>query len=149
GAFGSNGESVDLVTMFDVFEHVPAPLHFLENVSAHAKILGLHIPLDNCLNVAIRNMHRDKLKDPGHLIALDTAAALNVLAFAGLQTLDYKYTFGFSAPSGRKTLMQKIVYPLRRGLAILSPWLLAKTFGGASLMALAITARGVEAGLKD
>jgi len=147
GIFGDQSESVDLVTLFDVFEHVPAPVRFLEQIASHAKILGLHIPLDNSANVALRNRYHGKLKDPGHLIALDTASALNLLAFAGLQTIDYKYTFGFKAPSGHHTFKQKVMYPLRMGLSMISPWILAKTFGGASLMALALTASGRDAGL--
>ena len=147
GTFGSQNESVDLVTMFDVFEHVPGPIDFLAEIAAHTKILGLHIPLDNSVNVAVRNAYRGKLKDPGHLIALDTASALNLLACAGLQTIDYEYTFAFKAPSGHQTFKQQFVYPIRWALSLISPWMLAKTLGGASLMALAITPLGMKAGL--
>jgi SAM-dependent methyltransferase len=147
GTFGSQSESVDLVTMFDVIEHVPAPIHFLKEIASHAKILGLHIPLDNSANVAIRDGYRGNLKDPGHLIALDTASALNLLAFAGLQTMDYKYTLAFKSPSGHQSFKQKLIYPLRWGLSLISPWILSKTLGGVSLMVLAITPLGMEAGL--
>ncbi len=130
----------DLVTLFDVIEHVPDPVGFLRQVSQRARFVGLHIPLDDSLNCSARDLYRQALKDPGHLIALDTVSALNLLAFAGLRVVDYEYVFGFQAPSGSPTLLSKCIYPLRAALAALSPWLLAKTLGGVSLMVLCRTA---------
>jgi SAM-dependent methyltransferase len=135
----------DLVTLFDVVEHVPDPVGFLRQVAQRARFVGLHIPLDDSVNRGARDLHRAALKDPGHLIALDTVSALNLLAFAGLRVVDYEYVFGFHAPSGSTTVLSKCVYPLRAALAALSPWLLAKTLGGVSLMVLCRTApRGAE-----
>ncbi len=137
GDFCTLGEEVDLVTLFDVFEHIPAPAEFLRQVALRCRWLGLHIPLDNCWNSAFRDLFRDNLSDPGHLVCLDTPAALNLLSLAGLVTIDYDYTLGLRAPSGRATLLNKLGYPLRVALAGLSPWLLSKSLGGASLMVLA------------
>ena len=137
GDFCAAGATVDLVTLFDVFEHVPGPLEFLRQIASRCRWLGIHIPLDDCWNCAFRNLFRDNLRDPGHLIALDTPAALNLLSLAGLVTVDYDYTLGFRTPSGRATLARRVTYPIRAGLAALSPWLLSKTLGGASLMVFA------------
>lgn len=126
----------DLVILFDVVEHVPDPVGFLKQVSRRATYVGLHIPLDDSMNCSARNLYRANLKDPGHLIALDTVSALNLLAFAGLRVLDYEYVLGFREASERVSLQAKCVYPFRAVLAALSPWLLAKTLGGVSLMAL-------------
>lgn len=143
--FSTSEEYADLVTLFDVVEHVPGPVEFLREVSARCALIGLHIPLDNNFNVALRNMFHAKLADPGHLLFLDTASALNLPALAGLRVIDYSYTFSFQAPSWRRSLAAKAAYPLRALAARISPWLLSKTLGGASLMVLALTPRGLRA----
>lgn len=139
GDFTRSSENVDLVTLFDVFEHVPDPISFLRDVAARCRFVGLHIPLDASLNVAMRDLFRSKLKNPGHLLFMDTAFALNLLALSGLRVLDYSYTFSFEAPSGKRSALARGLYPLRRALARLSPWMLSKTLGGASLIVLAST----------
>lgn len=142
--FASAGQVVDLVTLFDVIEHVPDPVGFLRRVAARARYVGLHIPLDDSFNAAFRNLYRRKLSDPGHLVALDTAAALNLVAHAGIRTLDFDYVLGFEAPTQRGSLQARVAYPVRAALAALSPWLLAKTLGGASLMVIGRVPRGAE-----
>jgi SAM-dependent methyltransferase len=137
--FCQSDESVDLVTLFDVVEHVPDTIEFLKSVSKRCKIIALHIPLDDSVNCALRNLFHSKLQDPGHVLVLDTAAALNLLAFSGLRVVDYEYTFGFLAPSARTTVLSKVLLPLRYLLAKISPWALSKTLGGVSLSVIALT----------
>lgn len=141
--FYRSGEPVDLVTLFDVVEHIPAPVDFLSRVARQCKIVGLHIPLDNNWNAALRDLFWTKLSDPGHLIFLDAPGALNLLATAGLRVVGYSYTFGFQAPSGHKGLIAMAAYPFRAILARMCPWLLSMTLGGASLMVVALTSRGM------
>lgn len=145
GDFCQSAEFVDLVTLFDVFEHVPDPVDFVTKIAQRCKIVACHIPLDDSWSFAVRNRYRASLHNPGHLIFLDTAAALNLLAFAGLRVVDYEYTFAFLAPSGHRTPLAKIAFPVRYVLARLSPWLLSKTLGGASLMVMALTPAGLRA----
>jgi SAM-dependent methyltransferase len=144
GDFCEASEFVDLVTLFDVFEHIPDPISFIKLVAERCKIIGFHIPLDNSLNCAVRNLFSKKLHCPGHLIYMDSVFALNLLSLAGLRVIDYDYTFGFLAPSGHKTMLSKIVFPFRFLMSKISPWLLSKTIGGASLMVIAKTPRGLE-----
>ena len=92
----------------------------------------------------MRNGFRSKLKNPGHLIFMDSAFALNLLALAGLRVVDYEYTVGFLAPSGHSSTLSKVVLPLRYLLFKISPWLLSKTIGGASLMVIAMTPSGLR-----
>lgn len=146
GDFCNSQVNADLVTLFDVFEHIPGPIEFLREVSRRSKMVGLHIPLDDNLNGALRNLFHSKLKNPGHLLFLDTAAALNILTLAGLRVIDYKYTYSFQAPSGHSTVLSRLMYPLRALAARMSPWVLSKTLGGASLMVLAVTQRYFEEG---
>jgi hypothetical protein len=135
---------VDLVTLFDVVEHVPEPCEFLKKIGRRCDIVGLHIPLDDSLNAGLRDLFRAKVKDPGHLTFMDGVAALNLLAGAGLRVLDYEYTMSFDAPSGRASTASRALVPLRRLLGRISPWLLSKTLGGASLMVIALTPDGVR-----
>jgi len=144
GDFCASDETVDVATLFDVFEHVPDTIEFIKSVAQRCKVLGLHIPLDYSLNVAVRDLFRSKLDDPGHLVFMDTVTALNLLALSGLRVVDYEYTFGFNVPSGRSSLRSKLAFPLRYLLARTSPWLLSKTLGGASLIVIAVTPRGLR-----
>jgi SAM-dependent methyltransferase len=148
GDFIESAEFADVVTLFDVFEHVPNTMEFIKGVAARCNIVGLHIPLDYSLNVAMRDMFRSKLRNPGHLIFLDTASALNVLAFAGLRVIDYEYTFSSLAPSGHRSVISRMAFPLRYLLSKISPWLLSKTLGGESLMVIAVTPRVLQNQIK-
>lgn len=147
GDFTNADDRADLVTLFDVVEHVPEPSKFLKRVARRCRILGLHIPLDDSLNANFRDLFRAKVKDPGHLTFMDGVSALNLLAGAGLRVLDYEYTMAFDAPSGQSSIRARIAVPLRRMLARISPWFLSKTLGGASLMVIALTADGVRDGI--
>jgi hypothetical protein len=137
--FCQTEEIVDFVTLFDVFEHVLEPVQFLKSVGGRSKVVGLHIPLDNSLLVALSNGFQNKLQNPGHLIFLDVAGALNMLALAGLRVVDYCYTPVFMAPSGQVSAKQRLSFPLRKLLFSLNPFVLSKTMGGVSLMVLAVT----------
>ena len=101
--FCQSDEQADLVTLFDVLEHVPAPAQFLDAVAQRSKVVGLHIPLDNNLNSSVRDLFRAKLTDPGHLVFLDAPSALNLLATSGLRVVDYD-----------KGLAAWAAYPFRR-----------------------------------
>ncbi len=144
GDFCSSAEYVDLVTLFDVFEHIPDPVEFMKRVAQRCDLMGLHIPLDYSFNAAARNLFRSKLEDPGHLLFMDSAWALNILALSGLRVIDYEYTFAFLAPSRHSTLASKLIGPVRLLISKISPWLLAKTLGGASIVAVAATPRGLQ-----
>lgn len=142
--FCCTDDRVDLVTLFDVFEHVIKPIDFLREVAERARIVALHIPLDNSLNNALRDKYRFLLNDPGHLLFMDSAYALNICAHAGLRVITYEYTFGFRAPSGHRSVLSKLVFPLRVLLSKASPWLLSRTVGGSSLMVVALTPVGLR-----
>lgn len=145
GDFCASNISADLVTLFDVLEHVLDPVQFLRVVSLKCKVLVCRIPLDDSSINGLRDKFRQKFVESGHLTFLDTVSALNLLAAAGLHVADYRYCFEFLSPSGRRSVRSRIILPLRYLLARLSPWLLSKTLGGVSLTIAAFT----ESGLRD
>ena len=145
GDFCASNEFVDLVTLFDVFEHVPNPTHFLRLISQRCKVLVCRIPLDDSWNNLFRDRFRKLLEVLGHLTFMDTASALNLMTSAGLRVVDYSYSREFLSPSGHQSLASKLALPFRYLLAGISPWLLSKTMGGVSLTVIALT----ESGLRD
>ena len=115
----------DLVVLFDVIEHIPDPITFLKVVSGHARLLALHIPLDDSFLSWVRNLPREGLFHPGHILVFDLPAVINLLAYSGLRIQDYAFSPSFQAPSCKKSLSQKLLYPFRSVMYILSPYLRA------------------------
>jgi len=91
-------------------------------------------------NVAMRDGFRWGLHKSGHLLFLDTASALNLLALSGLRVIDYEYTCLFAPCS----LLSRLTFPIRYFLIKRNPWLLSKTLGGMSLSVIAITKLGLQ-----
>lgn len=129
----------DLAIMLDVIEHVPDPISFIHNVSKSARIIAFHIPLDDSLLSWVRNIQRGNLSHPGHIIVLDASAALNLLTFSGLRIIDFAFSPVFRAPSGKKSLAQRLINPIREIMYRISPFLTQKTLAGVSLTILTWT----------
>jgi SAM-dependent methyltransferase len=144
GDFCKTNAHYDLVTLFDVMEHVPDPVNFLKEVAARCNFLALHIPLDRSWANCFFDRFRKRLNYPGHLVMLDTPMALTLLAMSGITALDYSYTHGYSAPSGTMTALQKLVFPFRAAIACFNPWMASRLIGGVSLMVVGATPSGLS-----
>ena len=141
GDFCESDEFVDLVTLFDVFEHIPDPIHFIQRVALRCKIIVFKIPLDYSLKWAHRDFHY-KLKK-GHLLFMDSVSALNLMTLAGLRVVDYEYAHPFLHPSTRnKSFRQKIILPFV--LRLLKPFFFSKILGHSSLFVITLTQRGLR-----
>jgi Methyltransferase domain len=143
GDFTASEERVDLVTLFDVLEHVLRPVEFVRAIAERCKYIGLHIPLDDSIANGIFNRFGSRLNYPGHLIYLNPASALSLMAHCGLRVVDYEYTHGFQAPSGSLTRKQRAIKPFRAVVAMANPWVASRLVGGVSLMVLCATERGL------
>jgi SAM-dependent methyltransferase len=139
--FTKLNEKFDLVTLNDVFEHVPMPVSFLTEVGKRAKYIVMHIPLEDCLSVNIRNLQKNKIKNPGHLVFLNINSAINLITHSGLKIVDYEYSLeSIHAPSNNNTILQKIAYPFKYVLLKVNPYLFSKIFG----ISLIIIAEGID-----
>jgi hypothetical protein len=139
--FTKSNEKFDLVTLNDVFEHVPMPISFLTEVGKRAKYIVMHIPLEDCLSVNIRNLQKNKIKNPGHLVFLNINSAINLITHSGLKIVDYEYSLeSIHAPSNNNTLLQKIAYPFKYVLLKVNPYLFSKIFG----ISLIVIAKGID-----
>ncbi|MBG6109790.1 SAM-dependent methyltransferase [Flavobacterium sp. CG_9.10] len=133
--FTKSTEKFDLVTLNDVFEHVPNPISFLTEVGKRAKYVVMHIPLEDCLSVNVRNLQKKKIKDPGHLVFLNVNSAFNLITFSGLKIVDYDYSIdSINAPSNNTTVLQKIAYPFKYSLLKINPYLFSKIFGSSLIV---------------
>ena len=141
GDFCESDEFVDLVTLFDVFEHIRDPIYFINRVALRCKMIVFNIPLDYSLKKAREGFHH-KLKEEGHLIFMDSVSALNVLALAGLRVVDYEYAYPFLHPSTRiDSYRQKLILPF--WLRLLKPFFFSKIFGHTTLFVIALTQIGL------
>lgn len=141
--FTKSNEKFDLVTLNDVFEHVANPISFLTEVGKRARYVVMHIPLEDCLAVNIRNLQKRKIANPGHLVFLNINSAINLITYSGLKIVDYEYSIeSISAPSNNFTILQKIVYPLKFILLKANPYLFSRVFG----ISLIVIAEGIDYG---
>lgn len=141
GDFTKSNEKFDLVTLNDVFEHVTSPISFLTEVGKRARYVVMHIPLEDCLSVNIRNLQKRKIANPGHLVFLNINSAINLITYSGLKIVDYEYSIeSISAPSNNFTILQKIVYPLKFILLKANPYLFSRIFG----ISLIVIAEGID-----
>ena len=139
--FTKSTENFDLVTLNDVLEHIPRTASFLSEVGKRAKLIVMHIPLEDCLSVNMRNLQKRKIKDPGHLVFLNINSALNLITTSGLNILDYEYSKGaIKAPSNNKSILQKIAYPIKALLLFLNPYIYSKIFG----ISVIVIAKGTD-----
>lgn len=123
-------ETYDLVTLNDVFEHITDPINFLKEVGKRANYVVMHIPLEDCLSVNLRNLQKTKIKNPGHLIFLNINSAINLITFSGLSVVGYEYSKkSLDAPSNNKSITQKISKPFKNFFLNINPYLYSKIFG--------------------
>ncbi len=139
--FINDSIEVDLATLNDVIEHVTNPQTFLASIASRCRYVALHIPLDDRLSVLLADQWNYRIGPIGHISLWNTASALNLITSSGLLPLFCRFTPGFLAPSGRKSLLQKLLLPIRLLLYAISPGITASTIGGVSL---AVLCRGTK-----
>ena len=127
----------DLLLCLDVFEHVPDYLGFLEKLRPRAKYKVFHIPLDLSVQWLLRM--KPILKERalvGHLHHFTRETALETLAWADYEIVDWFYTAGaLDLPD--KSLKQRVARVPRRLAYGLNPDLTVRILGGYALLVVA------------
>jgi len=129
-------KSYDVCMLIDVIEHVDDPADFIQETRKHASYILLHIPLDENLNIKLRNRYQHLRDTVGHIHYYDTSKALKLLRDQDLEVLDYVYTKPYEVSWNTKTLKNKIALYPRKLLSAVSPRASAKLLGGMSMMVL-------------
>jgi SAM-dependent methyltransferase len=136
----------DVLLLLDVFEHVPDYLGFLEALRRKAKWIVFHVPLDACITALLQGSEHMLYmrKQYGHLHYFTKETALATLVDTGYEVRDHFYTSDdeISGDTVRRTLVQKLIYHVRKGLFRIRPDLAAACFSRFNLMVLARGDRG-------
>lgn len=127
--------SYDLLLCIDVFEHVENHMEFLKEVKPKAKYKIFHIPLDLSVSSVLRGSFLEARKTVGHLHYFTPDLALETLNDCGYEVVDSFLTPAFSAVPP-KTFKERLTKIPRSLLFKLSPKLMSKLIGGASLLVL-------------
>lgn len=145
GDFHAHNETVfDVLLMLDVFEHVRDPLDFLQRTRRFANWFVFHIPLDLSASSVLRGWPLINVRRKvGHLHYYTKDLALEVLAEAGYELVEWKYT-GASLNSPERSLKTKIAAWPRRLLYSLNRDFGVRLLGGDTLLVLARAAVPAE-----
>ena len=127
----------DLITAFDVVEHVKDYLGFLRRLRPRGQLKLFHLPLEITVERLLRPNGFSSVRQRfGHLHHFTRQSALASLEDTGYRVIDWLYT-----PSELvlppKSLGQRLARIPRRLVYMLHKGLAAKTTGGVSLMVLA------------
>ena len=130
-------EKASLLLLIDVLEHMVNPTEFLRSVKDRSRYLIIRLPLDKSLwNVVFGKL--PKLKEElGHLHYYDYKAALALLHESGFKVMNYNFVNNFSDETNRRSLVSKIIYPVRAFTSMLSPSVNSRLFGGNSIVIFA------------
>jgi len=127
----------DLLLCLDVFEHVPDYLGFLEALRLRSEYKVFHIPLDLSVQWLLRmNPILKERELVGHLHHFTRETALETLAWANYEVVDWFYTAGaLDLPD--KSFKQRLARVPRRLAYSLSPDLTVRILGGYALLVVA------------
>jgi SAM-dependent methyltransferase len=124
----------DLVLVMDVVEHVEDCFSFLRRAKSRGRWKLYHIPLDAHASAILRGVNSWTAAGHLHLVTMETA--IKSLERTGHCVVDYILTTGVFAQHN-KALRTRLANLPRRALMKLSPRMVARLFGGLSMLILA------------
>jgi len=136
------GQSIfDVILLLDVLEHLADPNDFLQKIRLRGQHFVFHFPLDlSALSVARERPLLYVRSKVGHLHYFTKTLALALLAEAGYEVIDWRYTgAAFSAPG--RTFKTRMAGVARRIACVFGRDLGVRLLGGETLI---VTARPVD-----
>jgi hypothetical protein len=137
GNIFDTNDCYDVVLCLDVFEHVPDYMGFLSNLKSKGEYKVFHIPLDISVFSVLSGRMTNSRSSMGHLHYFTPSSAIDTLEDCGYEVLDSFFTAGFLRSSRSTKLKSRLALIPRKLLYKLSPRILARIFGGCSLIVLA------------
>ncbi len=139
-SFRDVDEVVDLVMLFDVFEHVDDYIGFLRDIRVKARYVVFSIPLDLSVWSILSRGYMKARRKIGHLHYFTRESALATLEYAGYKIVSWKYTDpGLHGWKEHRRIGSLLAFAPRALLALLSKNFSARVFGGNSIFVLAET----------
>jgi SAM-dependent methyltransferase len=126
----------DVVLLLDVLEHVEDPFLLLRNVHQFGKRFVFHFPLDLSAQAVLRGRFERLREELGHLHYFSCETARALLDDSGYRIERWRY-LPSTLENGAESFASKVANVPRWGLWRLSPTLMSRTLGGATLLVLA------------
>jgi SAM-dependent methyltransferase len=133
------GERYDIALLLDVLEHTENPFELLRNVRTFADQFVLHFPLDLSAQAVLRGRFERARAELGHLHYFSAETALALLRDCRFRIDRWTYLPSTLENRG-ETLASKLANVPRWLLWRISPTLMSRTLGGATLLVLATPA---------
>lgn len=129
-------ENFDVVLLLDVVEHIENPFALLRQVVELGKYFVFHFPLDLSAQAVIRGRFERSRADLGHLHYFSAETALALLRDCGYRIERWQYLPSTLENRG-ESIASKLANVPRWLVWRLSPTLMSRTLGGATLLVLA------------
>ncbi len=126
----------DILVVADLIEHLLEPETFLQQASHRTHYALFRVPLEHNLWNILLGKKKLLLKELGHLHYYTYNDALKLLQHNGFEIMGYSFTNNFSCPTNCRTLISKVMAPLRSALSSASQKINSLSLGGNSMVIL-------------
>jgi len=130
-------KKVSLILLIDVIEHVENLNEFFELVKGYCDYFAIRLPLDNSLWNRVLNRFPRLKKQLGHLHFFNYKTAIRLVNEHGLEVINYNFTDNFRDANNRRTIISKLMYPIRMITSKISQKINSLLWGGNSIIIFA------------
>ena len=130
-------KKISVVLLVDVLEHLVDPADFLQASKKLTSYFLIRLPLDNNLwNIALNKLPKLE-RELGHIHYYTYMSAKKFIKSQGLDIVNMRLTKNFIAKSNQKTIVSKIMRPVRILTSLISVRLNSLLWGGNSIVVFA------------
>ena len=130
-------QDVAVVLLVDVLEHVEEPGAFMCSNKELSDYFLIRLPLDKSLWNIVLNKLPKLQRELGHLHYFTYSSAISFVRKEGMDILSYHLTNNFNVGDNRKTVVSKLMWPIRLITSNISARLNSLIWGGNSIVLLA------------